>query len=285
MGTAFSLDHVVVHVDDLDTGIADFTALGFTVIRGGEHPRMGTHNALITFADGSYLELIAFKRRSGPPPVKMPKHVRAEELKAEQASPAARHMRAWETAGEGLVDFALVPETIEDAMAAARRRGLDLEGPLPGGRVRPDGRQVSWQLGIPDAFDLPFLCADVTPRALRVPEGAAREHANGVTGIEGILILVTALAITVPRYRALLDIGPAPGSAFVWPDARAADFPLGTTVISVAEPITHSGPLWDHMNRSGEGPYALTLRTSDQTREGVLDLARTHGARIALVFT
>ncbi len=284
MGTAFSLDHVVVLVENLAAGTKDFEALGFTVIPGGEHPRVGSHNALIAFADGSYLELIAFKHRSSPPHVTIAKHVRAEDLKAEQISPAERHMRSWETAGEGLVDFALVPRVIEDAIAGAARRGLTLEGPLPGGRLRPDGQQVSWQFGIPDAFDLPFLCADITPRSLRVPHGAAWEHPNVVTGIMGILVLVTALDISVDRYRALLDAEPVQGFAFPWPESRTVDFPLGSTVISLAEPVRQSGPLWDHLNRSGEGPIALTLQTSDQERRGVLDPIRTHGARIEMVF-
>jgi hypothetical protein len=68
---------------------------------------MGSHNALIAFADGSYLELIAFKHRSSAPHIKIAKQVRAEELRAEPISPAERHMRSWETVGEGLVDFAL----------------------------------------------------------------------------------------------------------------------------------------------------------------------------------
>lgn len=284
MRVDFRIDHVVIRVDDLAAGIADYTALGFTVIPGGEHPRVGSHNALIAFADGAYLELIAFKRRSSPPHVEIPKQVRAEELEAEHIPPAERHMRSWEAVGEGLVDFALVPAAIEDAIAGAKRRGLSLEGPLPGGRVRPDGRQVSWQFGIPDAFDLPFLCADVTPRALRVPEGAARDHANGVTGITGILVVVTALGISVPRYRALLDVNPGRGLAFPWPEAQIVDIPLGSTVISLAEPVRQRGPLWDHLNRSGEGPYALKLRTNDRASVGLLDLTRTHGAQVEMVF-
>lgn len=283
MKVAFRLDHVVVLVEDLGAATGNYAALGFTLIEGGEHTGRGSHNALIAFADGSYLELIAFKRRSAPPGLKIPKHVRALELTATKSSPAERRVRAWETAGEGLVDFALLPGTIEDAIAEARGRGLALEGPLPGGRLRPDGRQVSWQLGIPDAFDLPFLCADVTPRSLRVPDGA-RQHANGVMGIIGILVLVTDLDISVPRYRALLGLDPAQGSAFPWPDAQAVDFVLGSTTISLAEPTGKSGPLWDHWNRSGEGPYALRLRTNDKARAGMLDPARTHGARVEMVF-
>ena len=32
------LDHIVIAVQDLERTIADYTALGFNVLRGGEHP-------------------------------------------------------------------------------------------------------------------------------------------------------------------------------------------------------------------------------------------------------
>ena len=54
-----SIDHVVILVEDLDAGIRQYRDMGFTVVPGGKHPRF-THNALVSFADGSYLELIAF---------------------------------------------------------------------------------------------------------------------------------------------------------------------------------------------------------------------------------
>ena len=60
------LDHAVIAVADLAAAMADYEALGFTVRFGGEHPGRRTHNALIYFADGSYLELIA-ERLELPP--------------------------------------------------------------------------------------------------------------------------------------------------------------------------------------------------------------------------
>ncbi|TMJ30929.1 MAG: VOC family protein, partial [Alphaproteobacteria bacterium] len=54
-----AIDHLVIMFPDLETAIRDYTELGFTVVRGGSHPT-GTHNALIAFADGAYVELIAF---------------------------------------------------------------------------------------------------------------------------------------------------------------------------------------------------------------------------------
>src|SRR5205814_2249869 len=85
--------------------------------------------------------------------------------------------------GSGVLDYALLPGAMTADVEAARARGLALAGPAPGGRVRPDGQQVAWETAVAATPDLPFLCADVTPRALRVPQGAAREHANGATGI------------------------------------------------------------------------------------------------------
>ena len=53
------IDHLVIVVPELEAAVATYRGLGFTVVPGGRHP-IGTHNALIAFTDGSYLELIAF---------------------------------------------------------------------------------------------------------------------------------------------------------------------------------------------------------------------------------
>ena len=93
-----SLDHVVIRVRDLEQTIADYNELGFTVQRGGTHADGATHNALIGFADGSYFELIAFLRDA-------PEH------------------RWWDAdyrVGDGLVDFALLPEARRGGCFAAR---------------------------------------------------------------------------------------------------------------------------------------------------------------------
>src|SRR5947209_3775333 len=102
------IDHIVILVGDLAVATADYTTLGFTVVQGGEHTDGATHNALVAFADGSYLELIAFKR------------------------PAPAH-RWWRhvAEGEGLVDFALPPDAIAADLATVQHRGLAYQGPLP----------------------------------------------------------------------------------------------------------------------------------------------------------
>src|SRR5947208_13694479 len=51
------IDHLVIIVKDLPQAAKDYEQLGFTVVPAGRHP-VGSHNALIAFRDGSYLEII-----------------------------------------------------------------------------------------------------------------------------------------------------------------------------------------------------------------------------------
>ena len=180
-----TLDHVVVLVRDLERTITDYEAIGFTVQRGGTHADGATHNALVGFADGSYVELIAF-------------------LKPTSEHRWGRH----EAAGiEGFIDFALLPGNVGEVVAAACARGLNYAGPFDGGRVRLDGERLAWQIGTPPTPELPFLCGDVTPRALRVREGDVRLHRNGVTGVASLTLAVTDLEASLQRYRALFGPG------------------------------------------------------------------------------
>jgi catechol 2,3-dioxygenase-like lactoylglutathione lyase family enzyme len=178
----FRLDHVVIAVHDLARAVEDYRALGFTVQMGGRHPGRTSHNALVVFEDGAYLELIAW-----PEP-----------------GPAERWYNVLTAHGEGFMDFALIPEDVPRAIEAARARGLPMHGPVDGSRVRPDGRELRWQTGRQTTFDLPFFCGDVTPRELRVPEGSVRQHGNGALGVASLTVGVHDVDVSRARYRALL---------------------------------------------------------------------------------
>ena len=59
MTTHLRFDHAVILVNDLEKGTEDYRAFGFNVFYGGKHADGKTHNALIVFRDGTYLELLA----------------------------------------------------------------------------------------------------------------------------------------------------------------------------------------------------------------------------------
>jgi catechol 2,3-dioxygenase-like lactoylglutathione lyase family enzyme len=221
------LDHVVIAAHDLDRTSADFRALGFNVQPGGQHAAPRTsHNALIVFADGSYIELIAW--RSPPPP----------------PEPWHDHLQ---TQGQGLVDFALLPHDTTAVIQAAHARGLhSLSGPYDGGRTRPDGQSVVWQTARHDSPDLPFLCGDITPRALRVvTDPGVRTHANGATGISGLTIAALDVAVTRRRYEALLGlpVGLTGTSGAEPPVASAIDLPGCTLHLQACAPGHNEGPV------------------------------------------
>ena len=177
------LDHVVFVARSLQAATDDYRRRGFTVTPGGEHADGVTHNALITFADGSYLELVAFR-----------------DL------PRALSHRWWSIAadGGGLADFALLSDDI--AADSAALDDLVKTPPKDGGRIRPDGVELKWRTAVLKP-PLPFLIEDLTARDLRVPGGAAAEHANGATGIASVLIGAVEIGDAEWRYAALRERG------------------------------------------------------------------------------
>lgn len=272
----YSFDHAVVVVNDLSAATADYSALGFTVTQGGEHENGQTHNALMVFPDGSSLELLGFKRRWALPALRILKRIGVLRLGVSRRPPVERRFVPKFAAGKGLMDFALLSRSIEDELDAVRRRGLAIEGPLPFGRVQPDGQRVSWLLSVPLTPDLPFLIGDVTPSR------ECDHHANGVEGVAGITVGVADIDASVARYKALLGMEPSEGSAMPLPETRTVDFTLDSATITLAMPTDKSSPLRGHLARRGEGIYTLRLRTPKSASAGMLDPARTHGAGLEL---
>lgn len=182
------IDHIVVRVQSLDAAITEYEQRGFTVTRGGQHPDFCTHNALIPFTDDSYLELIARVPNVEPPPA---------------TTTPARRVALWREAEGGVVDWALLPDDMDSTIVIARSQGIEIDGPYFGRRTRPDGNEVAWSFAFPPTMALPFLCADVTPRPLRVPDGSARVHANGATGIRRVTLTTPDVSTTATGIAAL----------------------------------------------------------------------------------
>lgn len=160
-GTAVpdGVDHLVYAVADLERGMDEIDKLlGVRPVRGGRHPAFGTHNALVSLAPSTYLEIIA------PDPG--------------LARPAQGVL--FESVGAGgprLATWVLNTHDIEGVAALANSAGLGLGAVQSGSREQPDGTLLSWRLTDPYAMPLdgavPFLIswgetphpAGVVPRA------------------------------------------------------------------------------------------------------------------------
>jgi catechol 2,3-dioxygenase-like lactoylglutathione lyase family enzyme len=231
-----AIDHIVVVVPDLEAAIAAYGDAGFTVVRGGRHNNIGTHNALIAFADGSYIELIAFLN-----PV-----------------PGHPWYRALQSRG-GLVDFCMQTDDLESDVAALRAAGAAIGDPSPMTRDRPDGYRLSWVLAIPQppfSGQVPFLIRDETPRDERVPR--ERSHRNGVTGLRRVTLAVENPGETSRYYARVLGRPAGPRRR---PDLKASGsvFAVGPHEIELIAPRSERSPLADWLKARGPSPYSATL--------------------------
>jgi hypothetical protein len=249
------IDHFVVVVPELEAAIKSYDELGFTVVRGGKH-NIGTHNALIAFGDGSYMELIAF------------------------LTPVAGH--PWYDAmskSGGIVDFCAQTDDLAADVATFRRAGININDPNAMTRDRPDGYRLSWVLSIPNApfnGSVPFLIKDETPRDERVPR--ERAHRNGVSGLANFVVAVADAAKVAGWYRVITG---SDGAAIEHRDLDAAGtrFQLGSHQLDIVSPRGPSGPVADYLRTRIVGPYQATLKGG---RAGELDPALTQKARIRI---
>ncbi len=252
------IDHLVVVVPDLQAAIRNYGELGFAVVPGGRHP-VATHNALISFTDGSYIELIAFY----------------------EPSPAHRWWAPLAKGG-GLVDFCMQTNDLLGDTVAFRRAGVDIEDPKPLTRVRPDGYTLRWVLSIPRGPHrgvAPFLIQDETPRGERIPRQMT--HPNGIKGIGAVTVAVDDVGTVRRWYSRVLG---ARGDEVRRDDLAGAGvrFTIGPHVFDFVAPRGARSPLGEWLRTRGASPYAATLRT----RAGMataLDETKALGAQFSLV--
>lgn len=278
------IDHVVVVARHLDEAVDGATRAGFSVVPGGEHAGGQSHNALIPFRDGSYVELFAF-------------------IHPDQESAQALWTRLWE--GSGLADVALLSAGLDDELATIAGRGVRYPDPTDLGRLRPDGERLSWRMSVPSESEIasghgwPFLIEDTTPRSSRVPfEDHETTHRNGATGIGGVISLVPDLTEAKLEFTAILGAEGEPESLDMPGVAAAHRFPVGTELgqwLIVAEPDHDAGHGSDltsvperYVQKYGAGPFAVCLTRGEGDQDArpgagaLIDLEGLSGARFYL---
>jgi len=250
-----AIDYLVIVIQDLHQAARDYTRLGFTVVPGGRHP-VGSHNALISFHDGSYLELIAFYRE-------------------------AFDHRWWEplSKGERLVDFCFQTDDLRGDTKKLSDAGAAISDPVPWSRKRPDGYELKWLLSLATGSHrgvAPFLIEDITPREERIPR--EMNHANEVTGIAKVTVAAGELGQIEQWYSALLN---ARGQSISDNDldGEGLRFNIGEHVLEFLAPRSSNSPLVNWLRQYGPSPYRAVFKSAQPTARH-FDAALTHGAKL-----
>jgi hypothetical protein len=163
-----SIDHLVYVCPELEPAIAAIAAqTGVRPTFGGQHPGLGTHNALLSLASRTYLEIIA------PDPAR-PRP--ADPLPFGLDAVTKPRLRAW----------AVAPDDLDAAVGRAASAGFGYGTIVSGRRRTADGRELTWRMTTlpqsPEVAVTPFLIdwgdsehpADAAPAGLDLREFRVR---------------------------------------------------------------------------------------------------------------
>jgi glyoxalase-like protein len=121
------LDHLVLGISDLSVGIDILEKrAGVKPVLGGIHPDRGTHNALLSLGEDTYLEIVA------PNP------------QAEHLDPMVAGLTSMKTLTP--MRWIVRTDDAERTVEKLRTAGYSVMDPRPGSRTLPDGRALTWRL-------------------------------------------------------------------------------------------------------------------------------------------
>jgi catechol 2,3-dioxygenase-like lactoylglutathione lyase family enzyme len=249
-----TFDHLVLLVHDLDAAVADFGALGFTVLERADTSHGSTLFRFIPFDDGSYILLTAFAGEDGR---------------------KGHRLGSVLDSGEGWADYSFVVPNATEAGEALKAGGFAAKGPVKVSNVLAGGEAWSLDLlmtgrGAGGDVALPFLVSDNEGRNNRIP-GPSR-HANGARGIAGLTVSTGDPKTVIDTLAAIggeKEAGAAKG-------ARVRFSDVWVDVIPLAEAKA---------GRPGGGMVDVTVvsEAAGQPAGGrLVDIGKAHGAPILL---
>jgi Glyoxalase-like domain len=258
------IDHVTITGSELKQMQAKLAAVGIATVYGGAHSNHATEMALVSFPDGSYLELMGIQPHAEAAAVAG--HVWAKYLQGD-AGPCAWAMREKNLAAE---------------VSRLKAAGVAVSAPVGSGRTRPDGVPLEWETsdvgGETRGTFFPFLIQDRTPRGQRAfPQG--KPVTKEFRGVTRVVIAVRNLDEAIERYRQAYGI-PRP--------IRQVDQSfegylalLGNLPVVLAQPLNAGSWLAGRIERYGEGPCAFVLGAVNPGRFQGHAKTRWFGAEIS----
>lgn len=176
------IDHFVVAIRSLDEGTAAFETLtGVRPARGGQHPRRGTENALVSLGNGMYLEIIAPQKGAALDPADAPMRELTELT---------------------VIGWAVGVSDVQDARARLQKADATPSPVSPGSRVTPGGATLEWS-----TFGLLSPQLDIAPFFIHWNAGTAHPSTTSPTGCTlSRLVVQDPAAAALTRVLAALGV-------------------------------------------------------------------------------
>jgi len=174
------IDHLVYATPDLDLGVSTIEkTLGIRATPGGQHPGMGTRNALVALGPASYLEII------GPDP--------------DQPMPTGPRRFGIDTlTAPRLIGWVAKSRELDAVAARAAASGVPLGPVIPGSRKRPDGVVLSWRYTDPS-----IVAADrLVPYFI---DWGSSPHPSATAARGATLVRLRAEHPDTPRVQKMID--------------------------------------------------------------------------------
>lgn len=176
------LDHLVVVAPTLDAG-EEFLRqrLGISMLPGGCHPRMGTHNRLLRVGPVSYLEVIAIDPQAEPPG--QPRWFALDALPTDAPPRLATWVARTSDIETSAPHLSMGPIATMTRGTLTWRLTIPADGSLPFGGLCP--HLIQWYAPVHPAATLPESGCRLTALELHVPEDALLERLLAAIGFQG----------------------------------------------------------------------------------------------------
>jgi hypothetical protein len=259
-----TIDHVTIGGTNLQQMQAALSAAGIASVYGGAHSNGGTEMALVSFPDGSYLELMAL--RHGATTDAINKNVWVKYLRS-NAGPTAWAVRV---------------DNLSAEVQRLKAAGVAVSAPERSGRQRPDGVKLEWEMSTVGTAArgtfFPFLIHDFTPRDQRAfPQGAP--VSKTFKGVSRVVLGVRNLDSAIALYRRAYGLGDAVKQVDQAFGAQLATF-TGTPIV-LAQPIAADSWLAKRIAQFGETPCAFVLAQAVQMKYRVPTMNKWFGTDIS----
>ncbi|MGM9924539.1 MAG: VOC family protein [Bacillus sp. (in: firmicutes)] len=256
----FQFDHVVHYVHEPTEAMKPLQKQGLHAVEGGRHENLGTHNALSYF-DLSYIELIGIFDQQL---IEMPAE---EKYSLKETIRRNKHTN-------GLRRIALRSTNLEADAERFRKLGLEVYGPSPLSRRRPDGSLLSWKLlfaGMPDdALELPFFIewqeSDEERRQELTRRSTIADHPRGPLSLSSVGFAVKDSGKTCAAWSNYLGLEAGEWFFDKKLNARGQKLKLAGGDLAFYIPIGE-GVVSHILNEQGETPFMIAFSGSEVEEE------------------